>query len=90
MPTTITNTLHEWREIARYMQKHYEIRKPDGSYPFDNPEPAFTCDAIADLIDLYALYVEDDEADAPLSITVPPYAVRLIESATDGIRALTA
>jgi len=87
MPTTVTKTLHEWREIVRYMQVQYEIRKPDGSYPFDNPEPAFTCDAIADLIDLYALYVEDDDADALLSITLPPYAVSLIESAASEVTA---
>ena len=82
MPVTVTLTLGEWREIAHYMKKNHVIRNPDGSYPFDNPEPAFTCDAIACVIDLYALYIEDDDADAPLSITVPPYAKDLIDTAT--------
>ncbi len=86
-PTNVTKTLHEWRVIARQMHKRYEIRKPDGSYPFDNPEPAFTCDAIACMIDLYALYVEDDDRDALLTITCPPYAVRMIESVTPEVAA---
>lgn len=85
--TTITKTLHEWRGVVNDMQEQYEIRKPDGSYPFDNPEPAFTCDAIAGVVDLYALYVEDDHPEAMVSITFPPYALSIIESITHEVAA---
>lgn len=79
-PMTMTKSLHEWRLIVLALQANHTIRNEDGSYPFDNPEPPFTCDAIAGVIDLYALYVEDDDREFMVSITVPQYAKALINS----------
>lgn len=76
---TLTKPLHEWRIIVRWLQANHTIRNEDGSYPFDNPEAPFTCDAIAAVVDLYVLREEDDRPDVEVTITLPAYAVALIE-----------
>jgi len=75
MAATIAKTLHEWRLVHRAICSSH-----DTSDTFT--EPSFTRDAIANVVDLFALNVGDDQPDLPVYITFPDYAIDVIASAT--------